>query len=273
MGRADSGAAAVTEVAAAALGGPVGVDVMLAVLTSLRDVVGADSSGFYLHERRGWSTPVYISPVELWPVLPMGRAPTAAMARLHPGVRHLISAASGSPYAVTDIVGERGWQSSELVSVMRSDWGRNYQFAVPVVPVSVLDTPQVWVLGRTTRDFGVADRGLAEALSPLLTAVARHWTVLQRLRQDAALGTLLTQRELGVLTLQAEGLDARGIAVRLAISPRTANKHVEHIYRKLGVRNRQDALRAGTQLGVLTSSSTDRVSRRDRLTRVQVSPL
>jgi DNA-binding CsgD family transcriptional regulator len=255
MDRAARGAAAVTEVAIAALGAPPGVDVVPAVLSSLREAVGADSSGFYEHERQGWSTPYFISPSELWRILPMGRAPTASMARMHPGVRHLLSPTAGAPYAVTDLVGERGWQSSELVSLMRPDWGRNYQFAIPVAQASVLDPPQVWVLGRTTHDFGDLDRAVAEALAPLLTAVARHWSVLEGLRRDAALGTLLTERELGVLALQARGLTARSIASRLAISPRTANKHAEHIYRKLGVRSRQEAVQACTVLGVLPPPS------------------
>jgi DNA-binding NarL/FixJ family response regulator len=51
----------------------------------------------------------------------------------------------------------------------------------------------------------------------------------------------LTQREREVLALLAEGLSNAEIADRLVISPKTAGHHVEHIFRKLGLRNRAEA--------------------------------
>jgi DNA-binding NarL/FixJ family response regulator len=64
---------------------------------------------------------------------------------------------------------------------------------------------------------------------------------------DAALGFLdeqahpgprLTDRELQVASLVAEGLTNQSIARRLAIAPRTAEAHVDNIRRKLEVRSR-----------------------------------
>jgi len=64
---------------------------------------------------------------------------------------------------------------------------------------------------------------------------------------DAALGFLgapaddaprLTDRELAVAGLVAEGLTNQAIASRLSIAPRTAEAHVENIRRKLEVRSR-----------------------------------
>jgi len=49
-----------------------------------------------------------------------------------------------------------------------------------------------------------------------------------------------------VLQLIAIGLKDREIAVRLGISVRTAEKHVEHIFRKLRARNRLEAARIGS---------------------------
>jgi DNA-binding NarL/FixJ family response regulator len=64
-------------------------------------------------------------------------------------------------------------------------------------------------------------------------------------------GIKLTARELAVLDLMADGLIAAAIARRLGISPRTVNKHIEHVYEKLGTHDRTTtALRAGT-LGFL----------------------
>jgi DNA-binding NarL/FixJ family response regulator len=53
----------------------------------------------------------------------------------------------------------------------------------------------------------------------------------------------LTGREMQVLQLLRGGLKDREIAAALGISVRTAEKHVEHILRKLPARNRADAAR------------------------------
>ena len=50
--------------------------------------------------------------------------------------------------------------------------------------------------------------------------------------------TRMTERELQVLGLLAEGLLATSIASRLRLSPRTVHKHLGNIYRKLGVHDR-----------------------------------
>ena len=55
----------------------------------------------------------------------------------------------------------------------------------------------------------------------------------------------LTPREPEVLQLLARGLQNVEIANRLVISPKTVGTHIEHIYRKLGVRSRVEALAAG----------------------------
>jgi len=52
----------------------------------------------------------------------------------------------------------------------------------------------------------------------------------------------LTERELEVLRLMAEGCSNREVAERLVISPRTAEHHVQHIYEKIGVSTRAGAV-------------------------------
>ena len=52
---------------------------------------------------------------------------------------------------------------------------------------------------------------------------------------------LLSARELEVLALIAEGASNAEIAARLTIAHTTAQAHVKHILRKLGVRNRTEA--------------------------------
>lgn len=48
----------------------------------------------------------------------------------------------------------------------------------------------------------------------------------------------MTPREMTVLDLVVEGLTDREIGRQLGISPRTVDKHLEHVYSKLDVRGR-----------------------------------
>ena len=60
----------------------------------------------------------------------------------------------------------------------------------------------------------------------------------------------LTDREMEVLTLLAEGDSNRQIARALFISDRTVAVHVSRIFSKLGVRNRTEAATIGARLGL-----------------------
>lgn len=57
----------------------------------------------------------------------------------------------------------------------------------------------------------------------------------------------LTVRESEVLRLLVEGLDQREIAERLVLSPKTIGTHTGHIFRKLGVHSRTQAVAAAYQ--------------------------
>jgi len=61
----------------------------------------------------------------------------------------------------------------------------------------------------------------------------------------------VSPREREVLTLLARGLSARHIAKELHISERTVNTHVTHVYRKLAVNNRVEAINAARRLGLV----------------------
>ncbi|MBN1886554.1 MAG: hypothetical protein JW850_01135 [Thermoflexales bacterium] len=61
----------------------------------------------------------------------------------------------------------------------------------------------------------------------------------------------LSERELDVLRLIAEGLSNRDIAARLVISLSTVKGHTSQIYGKLAVHNRTQALAKARGLGIL----------------------
>lgn len=62
---------------------------------------------------------------------------------------------------------------------------------------------------------------------------------------------VLTSREFEVLRLLSDGLTARTIGRRLGISERTVNTHIGNMYRRMGVTNRVDAVKAGMRIGLL----------------------
>lgn len=61
----------------------------------------------------------------------------------------------------------------------------------------------------------------------------------------------LSERELEVLRLVAEGYTSRDIAARLVITPGTVKKHLEHIYTRLDVHNRTSAIARARTLHIL----------------------
>lgn len=65
----------------------------------------------------------------------------------------------------------------------------------------------------------------------------------------------LSDRETEVLGLIARGATNPEIAKRLSLSPHTIKDHTSAIYRKLGVRNRADAVRRAERLGLTAPGS------------------
>ncbi len=63
---------------------------------------------------------------------------------------------------------------------------------------------------------------------------------------------LLTERELEVLSLLAQGMPNKEIASKLVISERTAKFHVSSIMSKLGATNRTEAVSLAAQKGIIT---------------------
>jgi len=61
----------------------------------------------------------------------------------------------------------------------------------------------------------------------------------------------LTPRETEILALVAEGHSNREIALRLVVSDETVKTHVSHVFRKLGLRDRAQAVVAGYESGLV----------------------
>lgn len=88
-----------------------------------------------------------------------------------------------------------------------------------------------------------AIREMANGGVPMTGEIARK--VIASFRQEPAPSAKpanLTPREQAVLETLAEGLSAKEIASRLSISTETVNVHLKHIYQKLHVRSRTEAV-------------------------------
>ena len=92
-------------------------------------------------------------------------------------------------------------------------------------------------------------------LSKLIAAFPAAKPQDHKLKQDqSGLVEPLSEREIEVLELMAEGLTYQGIAEQLYISPHTVKTHSRNIYAKLDVGNRTLAVGKARTLGILPAA-------------------
>jgi two-component system response regulator DesR len=89
----------------------------------------------------------------------------------------------------------------------------------------------------------------AARIAAAVRAVGMGKAVFGRQDRQGALG--LTDRERAVLVLMASGATNPEIAKELHLSKHTVKEHTSSVYRKLGVRNRTEAVQRGQRLGLL----------------------
>jgi two-component system response regulator DesR len=89
----------------------------------------------------------------------------------------------------------------------------------------------------------------ARRIAAAVRAVGLGQSVFQRHEQAGAMG--LSTRERAVLELIAGGATNPEIAESLHLSKHTVKEHTSAVYRKLGVRNRTEAVRRAERLGLL----------------------
>lgn len=106
-----------------------------------------------------------------------------------------------------------------------------------------------WLARKPDKDNYVALKGLSQPIQIRYVGQSSPGEYLMRLVEDDELSTRaslrekfsLTEREAEVLYWLSLGKTNRDIAQILSLSPRTVNKHLEQVYRKLGVENRTTA--------------------------------
>jgi DNA-binding NarL/FixJ family response regulator len=73
----------------------------------------------------------------------------------------------------------------------------------------------------------------------------------RRARASSGAQAIVTPRELEILEFVSLGLTVKQVATRLGLSPRTVEAHIAKLYRKLGVRNRVQAISRAVSLGLI----------------------
>lgn len=172
-----------------------------------------------------------------------------ARAGLRPGMADLLVVDLGLP-------GETGvdfirWLQSSGLGIPAVVWtvheGRDAVYAaLKAGAIGYLDK------GAKAPEIQTALEGIAQGGSPMSPRIARR-LIDDLLNPSAATPPAeeLSLRERAVLRAVASGQSHKQIAADMGISPLTVRSHIQHIYRKLHVTGRAEALHRARNLGLI----------------------
>ncbi len=172
----------------------------------------------------------------------------ARLATTNPIAAHFLRTGDGQAARISDFITRRELHRLELYRQVYEPMGVEYQIAFTLS--SGVNRILGVALSRGQRDFTARERDLLNLARPYLIQAYRNALTVRTERTYtqipvAALCALgLTTRQAEVLRLIATGHTGPQAAVQLGISPRTAQKHLELAYRRLGVSSRSEASRA-----------------------------
>jgi len=130
-----------------------------------------------------------------------------------------------------------------LVSAIRRD---ELDAVVGAGPSAVLvRTAEAEELADAVRRVGEGERVFSPALVPAVVEA------MQAGPEPGAAAAGLTQKEREVLARLAEGRSNAEIAEVLFVTPATVKTHLAHIYAKLGVKGRHEAIARAVALGLI----------------------
>ena len=163
---------------------------------------------------------------------PEGTTAVTRHYRDHPLLRHQLQTGDGNPRRLTDVGSMRVFRGTALFSELYRPARLRWEIAM-TLPAPA-GTIRCVALDRDGCDFSERDLELLQLVRPYLFEVQRELDAMGNVRS-------LNPREREVLALVAHGKTNIEIAAALSISPRTVQKHLEHVYDKLGVRRRAGA--------------------------------
>ena len=178
----------------------------------------------------------------------------ARLAQEHPVIAHMARTGDGSARMISDFVSQRELHRLELYQDVFRHTETEHQLAISVTAGSTMVIGVA--LNRRRPRFSERDRTLLDLVRP--TLVSTHRLLVMRARMQALIEAVqldgavrgdglrvgsnrLTGREVEVLARLCGGRTNKQIAEVLDVSPRTVQKHLEHIYEKLQTTNRAGA--------------------------------
>ena len=145
---------------------------------------------------------------------------------------------------LTDCLTRRAYQRRELYQQVDRPLGIDYMMRLWLAPFG--PRPARLEFDRSDRDFSERDRAVLNVLLPHLEQHCRHILTCD----SAPSRPTVTARQGEIMELVARGLTNGEIASTLSISPETVRKHLENVYRRLGVHTRTGAVAALNQVRV-----------------------
>jgi len=163
----------------------------------------------------------------------------------HPLVRYHSRTAGGGAHRISDSLSQAEFRASALYNEYYRRIGIDHAIAVPLfVDRGLLVS---FVLNRKQRDFSERECALLDLVREPLAALYRN--LLIRTKDSGFTALPITRRERDVLSWLAAGKTDKDIGEILGMSPRTVQKHLQHIYEKLGVETRTAAVVRAMELG------------------------
>lgn len=172
------------------------------------------------------------------------------------GARALQAVASHRPDVVLLDLGLPDVDGLEVIREIKSRWPGTeiLVYTVFADEQRVLDAVRAGASGYLLKGAAVARvvealREVCSGGSVVQPQLAR--ALLRRLQPAPDAAGRLTPREIEVLSLIAKGLSNRAVAEQLGVSRATVRTHLEHIYAKLVVSNRTEAVTLAIREGLI----------------------
>jgi two-component system NarL family response regulator len=147
-----------------------------------------------------------------------------------------------------------GYDAAELIPRLRS---LSPEARIVILTSDTSDATLVRGLRAGVEGYLTKERALDDVLEALrrVTAGERYLTDEQEARTRAlsgeGTGDALTERELEILGLLAQGKESQAIADELTISANTVRTHLQNIFSKLGVHSKLEAVATANARGLL----------------------
>lgn len=166
-------------------------------------------------------------------------------------VRGALDAFGQAAIAITPQNGKIVWQTPLARKWLQNYFSPENELSDLITPVPVLNwistAYRADVSGKTLQAMTIIQSTRRLSFSPADISSDEQWVIVLREESDTAqiealmLTFKLTKRESEVLYWAIKGKTSRDIGDILSSSPRTINKHLEHVFVKLGVETRTAA--------------------------------